>query len=1355
MKNLSSFILLFFFFQTNAQDQMEVLRTSAVDRYSPVYNVFVDADNNKWVGNRKGLFQVHSAEQASTIALDPAEWSLLQTRDGNADLRFPLSDLLLQMGPEGKGIQSKQDRITAAIFDEKTKEMWVGTKNSGLFQFKTEPSLALVKRHHNGNSKLSSNRINTLFLDSKGQLWIGTGEGAVYGSNGNWSIEEKDFNIRAFAQNGTDVWVMGDGLLWKVDARGKWSGENFPDSYMEGTLVDIAFDNNGLLWAASEIVARFDPATGEAQLFGPIEYFTSQDVACIAVDKDNAVWIGTNDKGLYLIQKASALYVSCLVDKELACNSNAKDAALKVTVSGGDEPYKYQWSGPSTATSLSGTAPRNLGPGEYALTVTDANGKSKAAKVTISDPNMELTLKVQKQAAEDGTPNGSATVDVRGGKPGYSYKWDNGETSATAIKLSEGTHTVTVTDLAGCAANASVNIPRKIGELEVSISLKQPIKCGNGKDAILEAEVAGGKTPYQYQWNITGVMQGTQQKDLAPGNYTLTVTDAAGQSSTAQYLVEAPQPIEAATTVEAPASTGNADGKASVKASGGAGSFTFKWDNGETGDLAGALQPGPHSVTITDGKGCTATATVQIPENILPLAVSISPKNVLKCAGAKDASLQAETTGGKGPYKYKWSSGLQGDAPGGLMAGEYSLTVTDAAGTTATVNFSVKEPKLLTLAVKADAPASTGNSDGKASVKASGGTGKYSFKWDTGETGDEARKLGPGEHLVTVTDEAGCFATGKVEISENILPLAVQISQSKDIKCAGAAEAVLVAEVSGGKSPFTYQWSGGGQGASAAKLVAGDYTLTISDATGATATAAFAIKEPKPLALTAKADSPASTGNADGRASAKASGGTGRHLYQWDTDETGDAAKKLNPGTHSVTATDEAGCSVSATVVITENILPLAVSISQTDGIKCNGEQTAVLSADVTGGKGPYQYAWNEGREGQSLKNLGAGDYSLTVTDATGTAASAQFSVPAPKVLAANVRVEAPASTGNADGKAVANASGGTGNLSFKWDNGESGKAATKLSPGNHSVTVTDEAGCTTTATTSISENILPLAVAITETQPVKCAGDKSASLQADVSGGKGPFTYQWDSGQKGASAANLPAGQHSVTVTDATGATATASLDLKEPEKLNVILVKNRPATTIDTKNGRATLRASGGTGDYAYRWDNGETAPDATTLGAGLHSITVSDANGCEEVVKMETKTRINPELASGSLRSGQLIKLDKIYFQPDSTSMDPESIPTVEELYEFLVDNPGISIEVGGHTNGIPSHEYCDNLSTQRAKAVAQYLVDKGIPVSRLTYKGYGKRNPIANNATPEGRAKNQRVEIKIVQVEGDGG
>ena len=183
---------------------------------------------------------------------------------------------------------------------------------------------------------------------------------------------------------------------------------------------------------------------------------------------------------------------------------------------------------------------------------------------------------------------------------------------------------------------------------------------------------------------------------------------------------------------------------------------------------------------------------------------------------------------------------------------------------------------------------------------------------------------------------------------------------------------------------------------------------------------------------------------------------------------------------------------------------------------------------------------------------------------------------------------------------------------------------------------------------------------------------------------------------------------------------------------------------------NGRATVDATGGSGTFTYKWDNNETTAGAVALPAGQRTVTVTDANGCTATASFEVKTRIIPELSANNLRSGETIKLEKIYFQPDSTRMEETSRPTLDELYEFLQENTAITIEVGGHTNGIPSNEFCDKLSTERAKSVAQYLVEKGLPASRITYKGYGKRNPVATNSTPEGRAKNQRVEIKIVKT-----
>lgn len=1177
--------------------KMEVIRTSAVDRSTPVTNVYVDAENKKWVGNLNGLFQVFSPEQGNEIDLKPTDWSLMQTHDGNADVRVPLEELIGQMGKEGQAIKSKNDRITTATYNESKDELWVGTYDSGLFEFKTKPALRLLKHHHSGNSKIPSNQVNTLFLDSRNKLWVGTYGGAYLGKDGKWDVEEKGFSFSAFVQNGTDVWAMGDNFLWKINSRGSWDPVDIDSELMEGDVADIAFDQDGLLWVVSDIVARVDPATDESTIFGPAIGFTSQDVYCVAVDQNNGVWIGTNDKGLYLIQKASTLYVACDVVKDLSCDKSANDGALRVNVSGGTPPYTFNWKD-----GLSGDNPSNLGPGEYAVTVSDSRGKSSSASVALKNPIPKLELKEGKQTSPDGTADGSATVNVSGGKPTYSYLWDTGEKSATAFQLGEGAHSVTVTDKNGCSAIGSITIGKAIAGLSASISETRSIKCAGDNGAAIKVEVAGGKEPFKFQWNVENI----NKEGLAPGDYQVTVTDAIGQTANAAIVIKSPEPLSAKVKVDASATTNNADGKATVSSSGGIGSYKYRWSNGEASVQATKLSPGQHTVTVADEAGCEATASIEITEDILPLSVSVSVKNDIQCAGGNDATMEAEISGGKSPFQYNWS-GIEasGATASNLSAGNYSLTITDTASSSATVDFNVKEPKEIVLTANAKSPASTGNADGKASAKANGGTGELTYKWSNGESNKDATKLPPGEHTVTVTDENGCTQTATVSISENILELNVSISQNSEIKCAGDKSANISTEVNGGKGPFIYAWNKPElKGENANDLAADDYSLTVTDAVGNTTTSSIKIKEPQAVMIAAKVETPASTGNADGQASVVASGGTGDFTYKWDNGEVSTKAQKLGPGEHAVTVTDENGCSGVAIVDISENILPLRVTISQTADVKCAGGNDAAITTEVSGGKGPFQYNWLESTiaEGQ-LKGLQVGSYAVTVTDAEGT--------------------------------------------------------------------------------------------------------------------------------------------------------TADANIQINEPQPLAVSLIKSRPTTTEETNNGRAIIKVTGGSSAYSYKWDNGETGESAEALSGGRHSVTIMDANGCEASTEFETKVRIIPELSASNFRDGETINLNKIYFQTDSINMDPSSIPTVDELHEFLAENPKIIIEVGGHTNNIPSHQYCDQLSTDRSKSVAQYLVDKGIPASQLRYKGYGKRKPIATNETVEGRAKNQRVEIKIISVNGEGG
>ena len=118
----------------------------------------------------------------------------------------------------------------------------------------------------------------------------------------------------------------------------------------------------------------------------------------------------------------------------------------------------------------------------------------------------------------------------------------------------------------------------------------------------------------------------------------------------------------------------------------------------------------------------------------------------------------------------------------------------------------------------------------------------------------------------------------------------------------------------------------------------------------------------------------------------------------------------------------------------------------------------------------------------------------------------------------------------------------------------------------------------------------------------------------------------------------------------------------------------------------------------------------------------------------------------------KKGEVVRLERITFKADSYELQAESEPALMEVYDFLTNSPDVIVEVGGHTNGIPPDEFCDNLSTNRAKNVANWLIQKGISADRVMYKGYGKRQKIASDATKDGRTQNQRVEIKILARNG---
>ena len=267
----------------------------------------------------------------------------------------------------------------------------------------------------------------------------------------------------------------------------------------------------------------------------------------------------------------------------------------------------------------------------------------------------------------------------------------------------------------------------------------------------------------------------------------------------------------------------------------------------------------------------------------------------------------------------------------------------------------------------------------------------------------------------------------------------------------------------------------------------------------------------------------------------------------------------------------------------------------------------------------------------------------------------------------------------------------------------------------------------------------------------INCIGEE-ATVNLSVQGGTSPYIIDWSDGSK-KKKRSFKAGSYIVTVTDAAGSVVTSSIDIAEVQGMQVRVLSTEQASSQESKDAKAEIQIFGGRAPYKIAWENGERGAKAFSLKNGIQQISITDNNNCRFQTNIEIKADlILPELQIAKIKVGQKLEINKLYFEADSTNITSISFDVLDEIYDFMKSNETVSIEIGGHTNNIPSNEYCDKLSTARAKSVAEYLYNKGIGKRRLTYKGYGKRNPIYTNKTREGRRKNQRVEISILEFAG---
>lgn len=436
-------------------------------------------------------------------------------------------------------------------------------------------------------------------------------------------------------------------------------------------------------------------------------------------------------------------------------------------------------------------------------------------------------------------------------------------------------------------------------------------------------------------------------------------------------------------------------------------------------------------------------------------------------SNASGTATVSVTAGTSPPYTYLWSAGAQTTAVAtGLAAGNHTVTITDSLGI---INTSVVKVynNIAVAAVSTASVSCFGGSNGQ-STATIGGTAPYTYLWSNGQTDQIATGLTVGVYTVTASNTDGCM---NIAVDTIDGPTAIANSFTVTPETCVGGDGTSTATVTGGTAPYTYLWNNLQTTATATGLVAGSYTIGVTDANSCTFTAATTITN-TPFVVSTTSVVPANCSGGGGAATAVAtSGGTTPYSYLWSNGQTDQTATGLSGGSYSVTITDAVGCTKSAAATIT--IVPFVTSSVSTPE-KCFGSADGIANSVVSsGGTPPYTYAWTpSGQNTQIATGLTAGTYTIVTTDAVGCSSTKTVTVTSPTAIVINTTAQQATWPSFSNGSATANVSGGSTPYTYAWTPGGANSATiTGLSAGNYTVCVTDVFGCSACDTVNVILN--------------------------------------------------------------------------------------------------------------------------------------------------------------------------------------------------------------------------------------------------------------------------------------------
>jgi gliding motility-associated-like protein len=770
--------------------------------------------------------------------------------------------------------------------------------------------------------------------------------------------------------------------------------------------------------------------------------------------------------GSITINTSSAMIISAEYEDTLCANSNTD---IVISVSGGNPPFTYLWDSGSNLDTLIG-----VGAGIYSVEVIDFLGCSVVDTFIIDSlPLIELQFETTPTGC-DGEEIGGIDLTINNGIEPFDISWSNDSISEDIIDLGSGWYFVTVTDSIGCIVKDSVQINASSG-IEV-MAVVDPVNCNGEEDGSILLDISGGELPYNITWSNDEKSESIE--NLSPGLYEVTIVDAAGCTWSENYNVILNSDIKISSEIVDNQCFDGSNASIELTIEYAYSHYIITWEDGSSEENRYNLSAGDYHFMLIDSFGCTYLDSFTITEGI-----EITYQSVISepgCNGANDGLISISPITGAFPFSYQWSSGGNLNQLNDLSSGAYFLTITDNNDCVKLDTFVLLENSDLEVIETLSHNLCYGDYGGTISLNISGGNQPYDILWNNNETSAEIEDLPAGDYFVTVVDANDCTASYMYTLLE---PDSLQIEDIVMLPLCFEDLGSIDLQGDGGTPGYTFLWSTGETDPHVNISPGSTYSVTMTDMNLCTKSKTYIIDDILEIEIITTSIIDPSSLNNDGSIALEVSGGTFPYDVTWDNGMEGLMIDNLGVGTYTATVLDANNCTQTITIELSNEPISVFGLISNN---LCFGDCYGLIDLTIEGGSEPYTITWSDGQFGTNASSLCNGEYQATIIDGLGEEIISElFIITSPNVIIIDGQAYDISCIDMNDGSIIVTPNGGEGPFGYNWSNTMVGDSIANLSPGDYSVTIMDNNGCSESGIYTIED--IPLIEIDIETLPYDC----------------------------------------------------------------------------------------------------------------------------------------------------------------------------------------------------------------------------------------------------------------------------